>query len=131
MEIDELAYLMQEAPRAAYEQLADVPATSGLYTAWLQGEAPCLYVGKSTQLSSRIRSHYSGQRGSDQFCLYVYDRYVFGQRPPGLTSAEVNRLTADWIRANVQFQWVEAPVEDIGRLEEALRRRWQPILNPL
>jgi hypothetical protein len=112
-------------------ELATVPAASGIYTAWLSGEEQCLYVGKARVLVDRIRSHFSGQRGSDQFCLYVYDRFVFGTRPDGLSSAEVNRLTAKWIQEHVTFRWVAVAAEELAALESALRRLWQPILNPL
>ena len=131
MDFAQLEYLMRQALLVAYEQLSDVPDVCGVYTAWLRGEERALYVGRSKGLKSRIKAHFSGQRGSDQFCLYIYDRYVVEQRTPGLTTAEVNRLTAVWIRTYVQFRGVEVPVAEMGLHEEAMRRQWKPILNPL
>jgi hypothetical protein len=131
MKVAALEIAMRQASAIGYTELATVPEKTGIYTAWLAGEERCLYIGKAGVLFARIRAHYSGQRGSDQFCLYVYDQFVFGMRPVGLSTAEVNHLTATWIRERVKFCWVEVAYEVLSELESALRRAWQPILNPL
>lgn len=128
-EFESLGAELTWGPLRAYGEAA-LPV-SGVYTAWLRGEEQCLYVGRANCLRDRIHSHYSGQRGSDQFCLYIYDRFVCQQRIEALTTAEVNRLTRDWIRQNVQFRWVEVPVEITASVEVYFRRSIQPLLNPL
>jgi predicted GIY-YIG superfamily endonuclease len=111
-----------------------IQAVSGLYTAWLLGESMCLYVGRSKDLQSRIRSHFSGQRGSDQFCLYVYDRFVWQRRIASggpMTTLEVNSLTKRWIRENVRFRTAELANEQMPPAETHLRQSLKPTLNPL
>ena len=103
----------------------------GVYTAWLDGEKRCLYVGKASDLAERIRSHYSGQRGGDQFCLYVYDKYIHSIRKGELSTREVNRLTSEWARRSVRFRCVPVPDPESTELEIELRRELRPILNPL
>lgn len=132
MELEQLEELMRRAVAITHGDIDLVPASPGIYTAWIVGSADCFYVGKADGLHSRLRSHFSGQRGSDQFCLYVYDRFVFGSRPPaGAGTADINLLTRNWIRQHVTFKCVGAPVEELSRLERALRRSWRPTLNPL
>lgn len=65
---------MLTSNKVAYENFSDIPLSRGIYATWLLDE--CIYVGKSSKLRDRIKSHYSGQRGSDQFCLYIFDSYV-------------------------------------------------------
>ena len=131
MEYSEFEVLLKNSPLFMYDQSALIPSTSGVYAAWLKGETRCLYAGKSTNLHRRIRSHFSGQRGSDQFCLYVYDIYVHINRPDGLDTAQVNDLTGEWIRKNVLFRFVELPESEISEHEDSIRKACQPILNPL
>jgi predicted GIY-YIG superfamily endonuclease len=111
-----------------------IQAASGLYTAWLLGESVCLYVGRANDLQSRIRSHFSGQRGSDQFCLYVYDRFVWQKRIASagpMTTREVNSLTKRWIRENVRFRSAGLANEQTLAAEGHLRQSLKPTLNPL
>ena len=125
---------MLQATLVRYERLAEIPRTSGVYTAWLDASTPCFYVGLANSLWSRIRSHFSGQRGSDQFCLYVYDSYVHLQRCESmnrLTTKEVNTHTAEWIRRNIAFRWVELGAGDLLAAERYLHRTWRPTLNTL
>ena len=85
-------------------------------------------------LRSRIRSHFSGLRGGDQFCLYVYDSYVHQERcilPERPTTRGVNALTALWIRQKVGFRWVDLDIGDLRAAESQLRRDWRPTLNTL
>jgi hypothetical protein len=131
MDLDVLADAMRSASAVPFTALREIPATSGIYTAWQLDETACFYVGKATRLSMRIRSHYSGQRGSDQFCLYVYDRCLSGRHESRLLTSEINWLTACWVREHVVFRWVDVPLDELTALEIGLRRAWKPILNPL
>lgn len=121
---------MLNAPLLGFAQLGQIPLTSGIYSAWI-GEDTCFYVGKATQLGKRISSHYSGQRGSNQFCLYVYDVYVFSVRPLGLTTSQVNNLTKTWIRENVKFRYLQINESELDLYERGIIQRWQPTLNSL
>jgi hypothetical protein len=125
---------MRQAPLVPIGELGAVPRTSGVYTAWLAGSDACFYVGLARDLRARLRSHFSGQRGSDQFCLYVYDSYVHAERCQAggpQTTLAVNAATAAWIRRGVAFRWVELEPSEIAAAERYLRRTWQPTLNTL
>ena len=136
MVIAELKDKMGKAPLTGYKQREQAPPSSGVYTAWLEDESRCLYVGRAGNspngnLKKRIRSHFSGQRGSDQFCLYVYDAYIHGERcrtDKQMTTRQVNELTADWIRERVKFRWIEMDEQEAVSAEKELQRVWQPIL---
>ena len=138
MSTDDLPSRMMAAPLIGHMQVALIPSSSGVYTAWLQGEPRCLYVGRagnspSGNLRKRIRSHFLGQRGSDQFCLYVYDAYVHAERtlePRPLITSEVNRRTAQWVRDHVQFRFLQISESEATHAEERLRQLLRPILNP-
>lgn len=122
------------SPLIGYGHLNQIPNTSGIYTAWLEGEKRCFYVGKASNLYKRIRGHFSGQRGGDQFCLYVYDTYVHHEHyrsNTNLTTLQKNNLTRDWIREHIKFRYFEIPNEEISQAETRLRDKLCPILNPL
>lgn len=132
MDFDQFEEKMKVAPLVSFEQLKQVPKARGVYTVWLEGESRCFYVGRAEKtLLKRIKDHFPGSRGGDQFCLYVYDLYIHQRRPDGLKTREVNNLTRDWIRKNIKFRWVELPESDIVELEDEMKKRWKPILNPL
>lgn len=132
MNFNKLEERMRIAPLVSFEFLQRVPKVSGVYTAWLEGGSSCFYVGSApTSLKRRIQEHFSGSRAADRFCLYVYDLYVHEKRPYGLNTKEVNRLTAVWIREKIKFKWVEVQESKVRELEEEMRRKWKPILNPL
>jgi len=132
MNFDKLAERMRAAPLVSFEFLQQVPKVSGVYTAWIEGELSCFYVGRAEKnLKRRVQEHFSGSRAADRFCLYVYDLYVHDKRPSGLNTREVNRLTAVWIREKIKFKWVEVQESEVRELEEEVRRKWKPILNPL
>lgn len=133
MELQELEDSMKRARLVGYEQRKEVSSSSGVYTAWLDGVDRCLYVGRSGNLQKRIRSHFSGQRGSDRFCLYVYDAYVHKKRCDSnsqWTTQETNGQTADWIRSRVKFRCVKMHKGESVCTEKTLRRSLNPILNP-
>lgn len=123
--------VLENAPLVSYKERLLIPPASGVYAAWLKHDPNCLYIGKSTNLNSRIRSHFSGQRGGDQFCLYVYDRYIHSIRPADLDTPGVNTYTANWIKDNVLFKFMELPESDISYSEDWLRKALKPLLNPL
>ena len=134
MDIDELLIKMTSAALKGFNGLNSIPMASGVYTAWLHGESRCFYVGRATKLKERIKSHFSGARGGDQFCLYVYDKYIHELRcnkKSKLTTYEVNKLTGRWIQGKVKFKWVELDRNKIKDPERFLRRKSKPILNPL
>jgi len=131
MEIKVIEEMAKNARLLNYEQLDLIPATSGVYTAWLDTEARCFYVGKAMNMKDRIKSHFGGQRGSDQFCLYVYDTYLHDQRcrlAKTMTTRQVNDMTAHWIQEKVRFRCVELPEEELSDAERYLKRAWKPIL---
>ena len=130
----ELDAKVMSYPLIGYDLLSQIPNVSGIYTAWLEGEKRCFYVGKASDLYKRIRDHFSGQRGGDQFCLYVYDAYVQGERSrsdTNITSLQLNNFTRDWIRKHIKFRYVEILKEEISQTETRLRDKLCPILNPL
>ena len=131
MDFDTLATQMTTQPAVGRLRLDQISEEGGIYTAWKMGDSHCLYAGKAGNLQNRIRSHYSGQRGGDQFCLYVYDQILHETRPQGLTTQAVNNMTRDWIRSNVEFKFVVLPTAQIDEAEILIRKHWKPTLNPL
>jgi hypothetical protein len=139
LETGDLPSRIMSAPLVGHSQASSLPSSSGVYAAWLESDPRCLYVGRagnstSGNLRKRILSHYSGQRGSDQFCLYVYDSYVHAERAreeATLTTRQVNQRTAEWIRRRVSFRVVKMSEGEAAQAEQLLRRVLHPILNPL
>lgn len=138
----------------------DLPrVAAGVYTIW-RGEE-LVYVGMSGHtltaaqiealrsedtiargLCDRLRSHRVGRRGGDQFCLYVFDRFVL----PELTSEEVDQVqagrlsldarTREYIQQHLCYRFVETPDGAAAlELERQLRagrlKAGEPMLNPL
>ena len=111
-----------------------VPNKPGIYAAWMNDKL--VYVGSSENLKQRIKSHYSGQRGSDQFCLYVFDKFLLPKlckENIKLSTKEINNRTAYWIRQNIVFRFIEVQASEslLKKLERKFRKRWKPLLNPL
>jgi hypothetical protein len=131
MEFSDVELRMKLAPQINCSRLTEISRSSGIYTAWLSGNPHCLYVGKAGNLFNRIKSHYSGHRGGDQFCLYIYDHYIYPDRPLGLDTLAVDRITGAWIKQNVSFRYVEVPLDEMRVHEDRLRREWKPVLNPI
>lgn len=138
----------------------DLPrVAAGVYAVW-HGEQ-LLYVGMSGHgltaadleqhrrlgrgakgLQGRLRSHRNGRRGSDQFCLYVFDRLIL----PSLTPEEIARAadgaealdvrTRRFIQAHLTYSFVvTADGAEALALERRLRSgAWSvgpPLINPL
>jgi len=134
VDTDELLVKMTSAPLIGFDGLNSIPMACGVYAAWLYGEPRCFYVGKAYKLKQRIKQHFSGERGGDQFCLYVYDEYIHELRSSKnskLTTYEINKLTGKWIQSGVKFKWVKLDENEIKDAEKFLRRKLKPILNPL
>ena len=80
---------------ADYSTLAAViPGVgAGVYTIW-DDEGGLVYAGIAGRnpagkgLASRLRSHASGRRSGDQFCVYVADHYVL----PELTHEQIEAI---------------------------------------
>jgi hypothetical protein len=138
----------------------DVPNWQpGVYTVWdgdqfvyvgMAGRGMVARINESSQalaskktrgLRDRLRSHASGRRSGDQFCIYVFDRLVL----PSLDRAEIaaasdgrlslDALTRDYIHKHLSYRFV---VSFDGRAALALERAIQkgalgfpPLLNPL
>jgi len=137
--------------RGAYRFAAwpnrEVPAGgSGLYTIWHE-DGRFLYVGLagagggSGGLYGRLKSHASGRRSGDQFCVYVADRLVL----PQLSRAEIESIAAGripfdallraYIRRRLLYRFAPlASASEARGLEASLRRgAWRhgpPLLNP-
>jgi hypothetical protein len=68
---------------------------AGIYTVWDEDEK-LVYVGvagrnpNGTGLATRLKSHASGRRSGDQFCVYVADHYVL----PELTRQQIDAVAA-------------------------------------
>jgi hypothetical protein len=80
---------------AWFATLSDIiPRTgAGVYTIW-NDAGDLVYVGiagrnpTGTGLASRLRSHASGRRSGDQFCVYVADHYVM----PEITREQIEAI---------------------------------------
>jgi hypothetical protein len=79
---------------AEFTSSVGVPRTgAGVYTIW-DDAGELIYVGiagrnpDGSGLASRLRSHASGRRSGDQFCVYVADHYVM----PDLTSSQIEAI---------------------------------------
>ena len=122
-------YNMLNTNKLPYNNINNIPKNRGIYATWLNNE--CIYVGKSSKLHNRIKSHYSGQRGSDQFCLYVFDSYIKTSLDGkgAQISKKLNYLTQQWTRDNLTFSYFEC--DNDTEEEIYYRKSMQPTLNPL
>lgn len=143
-------YWFRDWPNQAVPQFG-----AGVYTIW-HSDGRLIYVGMSGRsitsetipkpsphgLHTRLRSHFSGRRSGDQFCIYVADRLVL----PDLTLAELASVSAGrhqmdahvrkYIHANLGYRFVIVPDGNAAREIEKLIRTgaWEhgkPLLNPL
>jgi len=128
---------LQALKQYQYTDVKDIPCKKGIYFHYYKDEL--IYVGKATSspngsLCNRIKKHYSGQRGSDQFSLYIYDSYIKTSLDGigASLSKELNEMTKLWARENLLFSYmVLEESEDESSVESRLRRELQPKLNPL
>jgi predicted GIY-YIG superfamily endonuclease len=84
--------------------LSDVK--SGIYAAWYQNNI--IYIGQSKNIYKRISKHYGGQRGSNQFCTYIFDNFLIktisleGQK----LTQRFNQKTQEFIKQNITFSLI-------------------------
>ena len=129
--------ILSKLSQYSYKDLQTVPCKKGIYFHYYKDEL--IYVGKATSspngsLCNRIKKHYSGQRGSDQFGLYIYDSYIKTSLDGigASLSKELNEITKLWARENLLFSYIVLEdSEDESSVESRLRRESQPKLNPL
>ncbi len=128
---------LKDQEKFTHDKIKEIPHNKGVYCAWLDA-SELIYVGKATNaenggLDNRIRSHYSGQRGSDQFCLYLFDSYI-KKIPEGIgadVTKKINETTKKWSRENVSFSFIELEDgDDESCIESQLRKKLKPKLNP-
>jgi hypothetical protein len=128
---------LQALEQYQYTDIKDIPCKKGIYFHYYKDEL--IYVGKATSspngsLCNRIKKHYSGQRGSDQFSLYIYDSYIKTSLDGigASLSKDLNEITKLWARENLLFSYmVLEESENESEVEAKLRREVQPKLNPL
>jgi hypothetical protein len=100
----------------------DVPISgAGIYTIW-DDTGQLVYVGVAGRnpagagLMSRLRSHASGRRSGDQFCVYVADHYVLPELTPEQIQAiaaselSMDNLVREKVHGSFAFRF--APVPD-------------------
>jgi hypothetical protein len=100
---------------------------TGVYSVWRGHEF--VYVGRSDDLGGRLRSHLSGRRAGDQFCVYVFDRFILPQltreqiNSAGTRRLSLDALTGEFVRASFSYRWVlVSDKEAATSLEELIRR---------
>lgn len=112
----------------------DMPTSPGVY-AWFQ-EGACVYVGKASNLRSRLSKHRSNSldlsRSTLRASVAVVELGVTRQhartRPTVMTSEQIAVLSAWFERA--ELSWIECPTPaDAANLEDQLRAAWRPPLN--
>ena len=95
---NELLDGLEHGPLHRFADYADLTGVipsggAGVYTIWDDGGG-LVYAGivgrnpLGKGLASRLRSHASGRRSGDQFCVYVADHYVL----PDLTSEQIEAI---------------------------------------
>jgi hypothetical protein len=127
---------------------------AGVYTIW-HDNGRFVYVGMSGRgmtadtvrrkkpqgIYTRLRSHASGRRSGDQFCVYVADRFVL----PTLSQEDImaiasgrhqmDALVRRYIHENLSYRFVMLPNSKAATdLEAAIQDgKWEsgpPLLNP-
>jgi hypothetical protein len=128
-----ISYAFREWPNK------NVPKTHGIYT--IYENSRLLYVGVADKLYERLKSHASGRRSGDQFCIYVCDRMILIT----LTKDEIlkvadgklclDKFTRQYIRSNLSYRFVETASENMSPLEIKIKSGalsiGKPLLNPL
>jgi hypothetical protein len=94
-----------------------------------------------TGLRDRLNAHRNGRRSGDQFCVYVFDRFVLPTLSPdavvaaGAGTRHLDEDTKEYVRAELSYRWVETrDGAEAYRLEAELVTRGLdgslPYLNP-
>lgn len=118
--------LLMGAPRHQATELrrANIPPTAGVY-AWFRG-GECVYIGKATDLRSRLSSHRSTSLDMSRSTLRAsvavqelgVTRRFARQRPSAMTPAQVD-VVNEWL-ANCDVAWFQCAD---GREARTLERR--------
>ena len=152
--MEEISHLF-DGPEYSFQSRPDDPipdSCAGVYTIW-EGER-FLYVGiagrdltkpsksKVRGLKQRLRTHWKGGLGGDQFAVYVFERITAPQLKPSqlkamgkgeLTLIELNQ---DYIQNRLSFRFIETPnYARAMKIEKLLKKgefqnRPKPFLNP-
>lgn len=111
-----------------------IPTSAGVYV-WFQDDE-CVYVGKASNLRSRLGKHRSDSLDLSRSTLRAsvavkelgVTRKHARQRPSVMTADEIAAITA-WF-AKAKLSWVECDDPDAAdALERTLRAAWMPPLN--
>lgn len=126
--------LRQPRRPAAEVRRSDIPHGPGVY-AWFRGD-DCVYVGKASDLRSRLSTHLGTSLDLSRSTLRSWvavreigiSRADTRRRPTIMTSEQVAIVTS-WIRA-CDLAWVlAASQEDAALLESRLLAAWRPPIN--
>src|SRR5262245_8891392 len=127
---------------------------AGVYTVW-HGDGRLIYVGMSGRgmtaetirrntpqgIHTRLRSHASGRRSGDQFCVYVADRLVL----PALSQDDIAAIASGrhqmdafvrrYIHENLSYRFVMlldgvAAYEVEAAIKNGEWEHGRPLLNP-
>ena len=139
---------------ASWPNLSVPTFGAGVYTIW-HNDGRFIYVGMSGRgitadtirrnaphgIYTRLRSHASGRRSGDQFCVYVADRLVL----PTLTQQDIAAIASGrhqmdafvrrYIHENLSYRFVMVPDgTEAYTVEAAIKSgKWEhgrPLLNP-
>ena len=143
------AYPFSEWPNSELPTFA-----AGVYTIWHR-DGRFIYVGMSGRgmtadtvdrkkppgIHMRLKSHFTGRRSGDQFCVYVADRFVL----PSLSQEDITAIASGrhqmdafvrrYIHENLSYRFVILPNGKAAHaLEAAIKGgEWElgrPLLNP-
>jgi hypothetical protein len=163
MNFDAASERLGQGPARSFAESLDpaIPrVAAGCYTIWDQS-GRFIYAGmaggkltaeriaearsdpsaKITGLRDRLRAHRSGGRSGDQFCIYIFDRFVLATLSQDAISAAAvgtRRLDEDvrrFIQNHLSYRWTETPTGiDADALETQLVSQGidgsLPYLNP-
>jgi hypothetical protein len=129
-------YTVWDGPTFLYVGMAGRGLPSGAHLAPLES-----FTHRNRGLTDRLRSHASGRRSGDQFCIYVCDRLVLPTlSPDDLAEAGAGRLNLDlrtraYIHERLTYRFVVTDSsKEAHELERMIRESGlsgeNPILNP-
>jgi hypothetical protein len=125
----------------------EIPTSgAGVYTVWDEADK-LVYVGvagrnpRGKGLANRLRSHASGRRSGDQFCVYVADHYVLpeltGEQVQAIASSQLSMDTLVRDKVHRSFTFRFASVSDYATalavekwVKSGAARCGPPRLNP-
>lgn len=132
IEIPQQAYIkaneLFDVLPCSFEQVYGVPKASGVYLIHKKSVEgmKTIYVGKSGDLSERLREHYSGELldSTSNLRRKLNSKYGTNMGPE----------MREWIRENCEFSFVKIEDSDLCHFVEAaailhLRRKSEPLLN--